>query len=83
MGMEEGFFLYRVALDATEVAPRHIESSTPVVANLANPGLAVRNLATVSTGKTADPVPVELFVQLALANVFINDFMQRTHTCQA
>jgi hypothetical protein len=79
--MEEGFFLYWVALDAADIAPRHKESSTQVVANLANPGLAVRDLATVSASKAPHPVPVELFVQLALANVFMNDFAQCTHTC--
>src|SRR5712692_9249503 len=82
MSMEEGFFLYRLALDAADIAPWHIESSTPVVANLANAGLAVRDLATVSSGKTPHPVAVELFVELTLANVFMNDFAQRTHTCK-
>ena len=50
--MEEGFFLYRVALDAADIAPRHIKSSASVVANLANPGLAIWDLATVPAGKT-------------------------------
>ncbi len=80
MSMEEGFFLYRVALDAADIAPRHTEGSAPVVANLANPGLAVWDLATVPAGKTPHPVAVELFVQFALANVFMNDFAQCTHT---
>ncbi len=83
VSMEEGFFLYRVALDTADIAPGHIEGSTPVVANLANPGLPVRDLATVSASKTPHPVAVELFIQFALANVFMNDFAQRTHTCQA
>src|SRR6266852_9860651 len=82
MSMEEGFFLYRVALDAADIAPWHIESPTPVVANLANAGLAVRDLATVLAGKTPHPVAVKLFVQFAPANVFMNDFAQPTHTCQ-
>src|SRR5260370_33164700 len=58
VSMEEGFFLYRVALDTADIAPGHIEGSTPVVANLANPGLPVRDLATVSAGKTPHPVAV-------------------------
>jgi len=37
VSMEEGFFLYRVALDAADIAPGQIQRSTPVVANLANP----------------------------------------------
>src|SRR5260370_27472514 len=80
--MEEGFFLDGVALDAADIAPGHKEGSAPVVANLANAGLPVRDLATVPAGKTPHPVAVELFVQFAPANVFMNDFAQRTHTCQ-
>src|SRR5258708_24542163 len=82
MSMEEGFFLDGVALDAADIAPGHIEGSAPVVANLTNAGLPVWDLATVPAGKTPHPVAVELFVQFALANVFIDDFAQRIHTCQ-
>ena len=45
--------------------------------------LALWDLATVPTGKTPHPVAVELFVQFALAHVFMNDFAQCTYTCQA
>jgi hypothetical protein len=79
MSMEEGFFLNRVALDAADIAPGHIQGAAPVAANLADPRLAVRDLATVPAGKTPHPVAVELFVQFALANVFMNDFVERTH----
>jgi len=82
MSMEEGFFLDGVALNAADIAPGHIECPAPVVANLANAGLPVRDLATVSAGKTPHPVAVELFVEFALSNVFMNDFAQRIHTCQ-
>ena len=83
MSMEEGFLLYRVALDAADITPRHIQDSTLVVANLANPRLAVWDLAAVPAGKTPYPVAVELFVQFALANVFMNDFVERMHWCQS
>jgi hypothetical protein len=82
MSMEEGLFLYGVALDATDIIPGHKQSSTPVVTNLANTRLAVWDLATVPAGKTPYPVAVELFVQFALANVFMNDFAQCTHIGQ-
>jgi hypothetical protein len=81
--MEEGFFLDGVALDAADIAPGHKQGSVPVVANLTNAGLPVWDLATVPTSKTLHPVAVELFVEFALANVFIDDFAQRIHTCQA
>src|SRR5580692_1811903 len=80
--MEERFFLDRVALDAADIAPGYKQGSAPVVANLANSRLAVRDLATVPTSKTPHPVAVELFVQFAFANVFINNFVQRAHMCQ-
>jgi hypothetical protein len=83
MSMEEGFFLYRIALDAPNIAPGHKQGSTQVVTNLANTRLAVWDLATVPAGKTPHPVAVDFFVQFALANVFMNDFAQCTHTCQA
>src|SRR6266566_6232561 len=82
MSMEEGLFLYGVALDAADVAPGHKQGSTPVVANLTNSRLAFWDLATVPAGKTPHPVAVELFEQFALANVFMNDFAQCTHMCQ-
>src|SRR5438046_10014699 len=81
MSMEEGFFLDGVALNAADIAPGHIECPAPVVANLADAGLPVRDLATVSAGKTRHPVAVVLFVEFALSNVFMNDFSQCIHTC--
>src|ERR1700756_5658232 len=65
----------------TDIAPGHKQGSTPVVTNLANTRLAVWDLATVPAGKTAHPVAVELFVQFALTNFFMNDFVECTHMC--
>jgi hypothetical protein len=56
MSMEEGVFLYRVLLHAADIAPGHKQGSAPVVANLANSRLAVRDLATVPTSKAPYPV---------------------------
>jgi hypothetical protein len=82
ISMEEWLFLYRVALDRAYIAPGYIKGSTAVVTNFADSGLAIWDLATMSAGKTSHPVAVELFVQFALANIFINDFAQRVHTYQ-
>jgi hypothetical protein len=71
--MKEGLFLDWIALDAAHIAPRDIEGSALVVADLANSGLLVRDLATMPTGKTPNPLAVELLVELTLANVFVND----------
>src|SRR6202140_5942875 len=83
MSMEEGFFLDGVALDAADIAAGHKQGSALVVANLANPRLAIWDLATMPAGKPPHPVAVELFVEFPLTNVFMNDFSQCTHTCQA
>jgi len=61
MRMEEGFFLDRVALDAANIARGHKQRSAAVVANLANPGLALWDLAAVPAGETPHSVTVELF----------------------
>ena len=66
-------------MDAADIAPWHIESSTPVVANLTNAGLPVWDLATMPTSKTPHPVAVELFVELTLANVFMKDGLKASH----
>jgi len=65
------------------ITPGHKQRSALIVANLANPRLAIWDLATMTAGKTPHPVAVELFVAFALANVFMNDFAQCTHTRQA
>jgi len=82
VSMEEGFFLYRVALDAG----RHSQGRYSVPLRFSEPckpQAAVWNFATVPAGKTPHPIAVELFVQLTLANVFMNDFVERTHWMQA
>src|ERR1700746_587788 len=81
ISMEEWLFLDAIAPHAAHIAPRYMQGSAAVVTNFADSGLAIWDLATMSAGKTAHPVAVELFVQFALANIFINDFAQRVHTC--
>src|SRR5215470_6999985 len=65
ISMKEGFFLDWIALDAADIAPRDIESSVSIEANLANSELLVGDLATMPARKTPHPLAVELFVQLA------------------
>jgi hypothetical protein len=77
--MKERFLLDRIALHTTHVAPRHIESAAPVVANLANARLAVRDWTAMAASKAAHPAAVELFIKLALTNVFPEDFSQGRH----
>src|SRR5438445_10492839 len=66
MSVKKRFLFDGVALDAANISPRHIERSAPVKTNLAYPGLAFGNLATVPAGKTPHPLPVELLVELPI-----------------
>jgi len=50
--MEEGLFLDGVALDAADITPGHKQGSALVVANLANPRLAIWDLPAMPAGKT-------------------------------
>ena len=77
--VEEGLLLDRIALHATHVAPRDVKHAIPVEAHLANPGLAFRNPAAVTAGKTLDESTFLLFVQVALANVLVQDLFQASH----
>ncbi len=60
VGMKERFFLYGITLDATDVAPRHIQLAAPVEADLTNPRPSIRDGTAMATGKTADALVVEV-----------------------
>ena len=79
VGMKERFFLYGIALDATDIAPRHIEFAGPVESDLTNPRPSVRDGTAMATGKTADALIVELLVKLAFPNVFVKHITQGCH----
>jgi hypothetical protein len=62
MRMEEGFFLDGIALHSTDVSPRHVESSSLVIAHFTNTGLPFGNWAAMPAGKAAHPIAIKLFV---------------------
>jgi hypothetical protein len=80
MCVKEGLLFDRVALHSPDVAPRNVESSSSVVANLADTRLAIRDGAAVATGETAHAVTVKLLVKFAFADVVVDDIPQGTHT---
>jgi hypothetical protein len=80
--MDKGLLFDRVALHYTGIAPGNVQSSASVVANLADTRLALRDGATVTTGKTAYPVAVKFFVEFGLADIPVNDIPLRKHTPQ-
>ena len=83
IGVVEWFLLDGVALHSRRVAPGNLQLAPLVEANFADPRLALRNAAAMAAGEAAHPVAVDLFVKFALANLFMNDFAQCTHTFNA
>jgi hypothetical protein len=80
--VEEWLLFDRVALHSAGVPPRNVQGSTSVVANFADARLALWNWTTVTTGKTAYAIAVKFLVEIALADVFVNDIPQARHTTQ-
>ena len=78
--MEEGLFFDGVTLHSSGVTPGNVQDSTSVVANLADARLALWDWATVTTGKTPHAVAVKSLVKFALADIFVNDIPQCSHT---
>jgi hypothetical protein len=79
ISVKERFFLDGVALHAANIAPGHVERSSLVVTYFADSGLALRDRTTVATCITADPIAVQLLVEIAFADLLIENFPQRGH----
>src|SRR5580698_8982541 len=79
IGVKKRLLLNGIALYAAHITPRHVESSTLVVADFTDTGLAIGNGTAMAACVTADAVAVELLVQLAFADVLINDVTQSRH----
>src|SRR6185312_5592916 len=77
IGVEERLFLDGIALHTADISPRYIERSAFVEAYLADSRLAVSDGATVTTRITADTIAVQLFVEIAFADLLIENFAQR------
>ncbi len=73
ISVKERLLLDGIALDAADIAPGYIQGAALVVADFANAGLPLGNRAAMSAGEAAHAIAVELFVQLALADVFVDD----------
>jgi hypothetical protein len=77
--VEERLLLDRIALHASHVTPGNIQNSALVVTDLANSGLTFRNGTTMAAGMAAHTVALELFVQVSLTNVVIENFAKCSH----
>jgi ABC-type molybdate transport system substrate-binding protein len=72
--MKERFLLNRITLHAAHVAPRHIEFAALIKTDLADPYVTFSNWAAVPAGIAANAVPLDGLVQVAFANVLIENF---------
>jgi len=61
-------------LHASDITPGNVKCPALVVADFTDARLAFRDWAAMSTGVTADTIPINLLVQLAFADVLIQDF---------
>src|SRR5207245_9927270 len=68
-----GLRLDGIAMDAANIAPGYSQGAALVVADFANAGLPLGNRSAMSAGEAAHAIAVELFVQLAFADVFVDD----------
>jgi hypothetical protein len=68
-------------LHSSGVSPGSVESAAAVEADLAYAGLAFRNGAAVTAGKTADAVVIKFFVErgIGLANSLVEDGAEGGH----
>jgi hypothetical protein len=68
-----------ITLDAANISPGDVELTAAVEADFADAGLSLRNRTAVATSKAADAVAVDRFVEIALPDLFIEDFAQCRH----
>ena len=74
--MKERLFLDGITLHAADISPRHVERSTLIETYFADTGLAVRDWTAVATRVAADTVAVQFFVEIALADLLVENFPQ-------
>lgn len=79
IGVEERFLLNGVALHTTHITPGNVELTAAVEPDFAHTGLAVRDGAAVAAGEAPHAIAVELFIELALTDVFIKDVSKARH----
>jgi hypothetical protein len=77
VGVEKRLLFDRVALHAANIAPGNIEFPALVEAHFADAGLPFGNGAAMTTGKAADAVAFDGFVQPALADALVENFAER------
>src|SRR5437867_2148794 len=79
VGMEERFLLNRIALNSSDVTPRHVQFSALIKANFAHAGLPFENRTAMPAGETANAIAINRLVKFAFADVMIQDFAKSGH----
>jgi len=79
ISMEKRLLLNRIALHSAHVAPGNVELSTEVVAHFAYTRLPLGNRTAVPAGKAPHSIAINFLVQIAFADLLIEDFAQGRH----
>jgi hypothetical protein len=77
--VKKRFLLDGIALHPADVSPRDIQRSAAIVTNFTDPRLPVWNRTAMAAGVTTHTITIELFVKVALTDVFVNDVTQARH----
>lgn len=74
VGMEEWFLLNGVALHSPHVAPGNVKLASCIEPDFADPRLTFRNGTAVAAGIATNAIAIDRLVQLALADILIENF---------
>jgi hypothetical protein len=77
--VEKRLLLDGITLHAGDVAPRHLQHTVNVAADLADARRTGRNRAIVSAGMAANPVPVETFVDISGTGARAQELAESPH----
>jgi hypothetical protein len=77
--MKEGLLLNRIALHSAGISPRNQQYSATIKTNLANSWLSIGNGAAMTAGETPDTIAIKLLVEIAFADILVNDFAKGRH----
>src|SRR5258708_217948 len=79
ISVEKRLLLDGIALHASDITPGNVELPAEVVTDFANPWLALRNGTAMPASEAANAISLNLLVELALADVPIQNCTERRH----
>ena len=79
IGVKKRLLLHWIALHAADVSPGYIQLAAAIEANFADTELAFGNRAAMATGVAAHPVAIEFFVEIAFADILLEQLAEGSH----